>query len=36
VLSDTRLYNLVGADHYGRLRIRWGGNTEIQLNSSET
>jgi len=36
LLIDTRLYNLVGADHYGRPRLRWDGNTEIQLNNSET
>jgi len=29
MLSDTRLYNLVGADHYGRPRHRWDTNTEI-------
>jgi len=36
MLNDNRLYNLVGADHYGRPRLRWDSNTEIQLNSSET
>jgi hypothetical protein len=33
MLNDTRLYNLMGADLFGRPKLRWEDNIEIQLKT---